>query len=52
MSEYRCRRCGRLLFRAEATGRVEIACTNRQCGIIQTIPLAKVGAVPSAAPIG
>jgi phage FluMu protein Com len=40
VTEYRCRRCGRLLFRADADGRVEIVCPNRQCRTFQMVTVA------------
>src|SRR5262247_3030282 len=38
MREYRCRSCGRLLFRSpDQHGRVEIVCPDRRCRAIQTV---------------
>jgi phage FluMu protein Com len=35
MNEYRCRKCGRLLFKADADGRVQIVCTR--CNVLQIV---------------
>jgi phage FluMu protein Com len=40
LTEVRCKDCGRLLFRADANGRIEIVCHNRSCREIQTVKLA------------
>jgi len=38
MREYRCRSCGRLLFRSpDQKGRVEIVCPDRRCRLTQTV---------------
>lgn len=36
MVEVRCRDCGKLLFKADAKGRVEIVCPDRRCRRMQT----------------
>jgi phage FluMu protein Com len=36
MVDVRCRDCGKLLFRADARGRVEIVCPDRRCRRYQT----------------
>ena len=37
MVEVRCRDCGRLLFKADATaGRIEVVCPDRRCRRYQT----------------
>jgi phage FluMu protein Com len=41
MREYRCRSCGRLLFRSpDQKGRVDIVCPDRRCRVMQTVFLA------------
>lgn len=52
MTEYRCSRCGWLLFRAEASGRVEIVCHNRQCKKWQAVSLASSHPLSEMARIG
>jgi phage FluMu protein Com len=40
MRDYRCRSCGRLLFRSpEPHGRVDIVCPERRCRVFQTVLL-------------
>jgi phage FluMu protein Com len=42
MREYRCRSCGRLLFRSPSPdphGRVEIVCPDRRCRAFQAVLL-------------
>lgn len=36
MVEVRCRDCGKLLFKADGKGRVEIVCPDRRCRRYQT----------------
>jgi phage FluMu protein Com len=39
LREIRCARCGRLLFKADAQGRVEAVCPARDCRRYQTFML-------------
>jgi phage FluMu protein Com len=41
MVEVRCRSCGRLLFKADACGRIETVCPDRDCKRYQTVTLPK-----------
>jgi len=43
MTEVRCRECGKLLFRAEGKGRVEVVCSDRRCRRMQTHTLSDQG---------
>lgn len=52
MVEYRCRKCHRLLFRAEAErGKVQVICPDRRCRTAQLIFLTSEPELGVSAPL-